>query len=170
MTQEDIDDLSHLAFKSRYWKQGNSLKGKDSKLFINVLKNILSDILDLTLNVDTDTFSKQARKEELVASLPKEITLSLNDKDSQNLSIAKAVEIVLSQYSTPQTRETLLRGVMGLRPDTKDSSFTTMLAKLHKQELINYYEGGLIGLKGKRFGRGYKKVDRLQKTAKMEIK
>lgn len=170
LTQEDIDDLSHLAFKSRYWKQGNSLKGKDSKLFINVLKNILSDILDLTLNVDTDTFSKQARKEELVASLPKEITLSLNDKDSQNLSIAKAVEIVLSQYSTPQTRGTLLRGVMGLRPDTKDSSFTTMLAKLHKQELINYYEGGLIGLKGKRFGRGYKKVDRLQKTAKMEIK
>lgn len=45
-----------------------------------------------------------------------------------------------------------------------------MLAKLHKQELINYYEGGRIGLKGKRFGRGYKKVDRLQKTGKMKIK
>ena len=168
LTQEDIEDLSHLAFKSRYWKQGNSLKGKDSKLFIDVLKNILSDILGLTLNVDTDAFSKQARKEELVASMPKEITLSLNDKESENLSIAKAVEIVLSKYSTPQTRETLLRGVLGLRPDTKDSSFTTMLAKLHKQELINYYEGGLIGLKGKRFGRGYKKVDRLQKTGKMK--
>ena len=40
-----------------------------------------------------------------------------------------------------------------------------MLSKLHKDDVINFFEGGLIGVKGKRYGRGYKKVDRFKKKS-----
>lgn len=38
------------------------------------------------------------------------------------------------------------------------------IGQLHRGSIVNYYEGGLIGIKGKRYGRGYKVVDRLQKV------
>lgn len=72
ISQQDIEELTNLAFKSRYWKQGTCLKGKDNELFVYVLKNIISDILGLTLNVDMDSFSQHAKKEERIADKPKQ--------------------------------------------------------------------------------------------------
>lgn len=36
----------------------------------------MSDILGLTLNVDMESFSKQAKQVELIAATPKEVTLT----------------------------------------------------------------------------------------------
>lgn len=166
ISSDDMEALTNLAFKNRYWKQGSSLKGKDSELFVFVLKNILLDILGITLNIDTDSFSQQARKEELIAATPKEVKLTTKELDTQNISIAKAIEIVLTKYATPQTKDTIMAEILQLRPDTKESSFASMINMLHRQEAINYYEGGLIGIKGKRYGRGYKTTKRLQKAVK----
>lgn len=168
ISSDDMEALTNLAFKNRYWKQGASLKGKDSELFVFVLKNILSDILGITLDIDTDSFSQQARKEELIAITPKEITLTSKELDTQNISIAKAIEIVLTKFATPLTKETILSEILQLRPNTKEASFTSMINMLHRQEAINYYEGGLIGIKGKRYGRGYKTTKRLQRAVKAE--
>ena len=163
VTPQDIEELTGLAFKSRYWKQGTSLKGKDSELFINVLKSIMSDILGLTLDVDMESFSKQAKQVELIAATPKEVTLTEKELSTQKLSVAKAVEIVLSRCSLPLERDQLLLEIQELRPSTREDTFTTMLSKLHKDDVINFFEGGLISVKGKRYGRGYKKVDRFKK-------
>lgn len=163
VTPQDIEELTGLAFKGRYWKQGTSLKGKDSELFINVLKSIMSDILGLTLDVDMESFSKQAKQVELIAATPKEVTLTEKELSTQKLSVAKAVEIVLNRCSLPLERDQLLLEVQELRPSTREDTFNTMLSKLHKDDVINFFEGGLIGVKGKRYGRGYKKVDRFKK-------
>ena len=163
ITPQDIEELTGLAFKGRYWKQGTSLKGKDSELFINVLKSIMSDILGLTLNVDMESFSKQAKQVELIAATPKEVTLTEKELSTQKLSVAKAVEIVLNRCSLPLERDQLLLEIQELRPSTREDTFNTMLSKLHKDDVINFFEGGLIGVKGKRYGRGYKKVDRFKK-------
>ena len=165
VTPKDIEELTGLAFKSRYWKQGTSLKGKDSELFINVLKSIMSDILGLTLNVDMESFSKQAKQVELIAATPKEVTLTEKELSTQKLSVAKAVEIVLNRCSLPLERDQLLLEIQELRPSTREDTFNTMLSKLHKDDVINFFEGGLIGVKGKRYGRGYKKVDRFKKKS-----
>ena len=39
ISEQEIEELTQLAFKSRYWKQETSLKSEDSELFIYVLKN-----------------------------------------------------------------------------------------------------------------------------------
>lgn len=163
VTPQDIEELTSLAFKARYWKQGTSLKGKDSELFIYVLKCIMSDILGLTLDVDMESFSKQAKQVELIAATPKEVTLTEKELSTQKLTVAKAVEIILTRCSLPLEREQLLSEVQELRPSTKEDTFNTMLSKLHKDNVINFFEGGLIGVKGKSYGRGYKKVDRFKK-------
>ena len=164
ITKEEQDDLINLSFKKRYWKMESSLKGKDSELFIFVLKNIISDILGIHLDFDTDSFTQQAKKEELIAATPKGVTLSEKELTTQNISIAKAVEIVLTKYNLPQTRETILNDIIQYRPDTKEDSLRTIIGQLHRGAILNYYEGGLIGIKGKRYGRGYKVVNRLQKV------
>ncbi len=64
ISEQEIEELTQLAFKSRYWKQETSLKSEDSELFIYVLKNIISDILGLKLDINTESFAKQAKKEE----------------------------------------------------------------------------------------------------------
>lgn len=166
ISPDDMEALTNLAFKDRYWKQGTSLKGKDSELFVFVLKNIISDILGITLDIDTASFSQQARKEELIAATPKEVTLTAKELNTQNISIAKAIEIVLAKYPTPQTKDTILAEILQLRPATKEASFASMINTLHRQDAINYYEGGLIGIKGKRYGRGYKATKRLQRAVK----
>lgn len=164
VTKEQLDDLISLSFKKRYWKMETSLKGKDSELFIFVIKNIISDILGINLDIDTATFTMQAKKEELIASTPKGITLTEKELETQNISIAKAVEIVLTKYDLPQTRDSILNDIIQYRPDTKEDSLRAILGQLHRGSIVNYYEGGLIGIKGKRYGRGYKVVDRLQKV------
>ena len=83
-------------------------------------------------------------------------------------SIAKAIEIVLTKYATPLTKEAILTEILRLRPDTKEASFASMINMLHRQESINYYQGGLIGIKGKRYGRGYTTTKRLQRAVKSE--
>jgi len=123
----------------------------------------MSDILGLTLNVDMESFSKQAKQVELIAATPKEVTLTEKELSTQKLSVAKAVEIVLNRCSLPLERDQLLLEVQELRPSTREDTFNTMLSKLHKDDVINFFEGGLIGVKGKRYGRGYKKVDRFKK-------
>ena len=79
------------------------------------------------------------------------------------MSVAKAVEIVLNRCSLPLERDQLLLEIQELRPSTREDTFNTMLSKLHKDDVINFFEGGLIVVKGKRYGRGYKKVDRFKK-------
>lgn len=164
VTQEQLDDLIKLSLKKRYWKMETSLKGKDSELFIFVLKNIISDILGISLDIDTASFTMQAKKEELIATTPEGVTLTEKELETQNISIAKAVEIVLTKYNLPQTRETILKDIVQYRPDTKDDSLRAIIGQLHRGSIVNYYEGGLIGIKGKRYGRGYKVVERLQKV------
>ena len=164
VTKEELDDLLNLSFKKRYWKLETSLKGRDSELFIFVLKNIISDILGINLDIDTTSFALQAKKEELIAATPEGITLTEKELETQNISIAKAVEIVLTKYDLPQTRDSVLNDIMQYRPDTKEDSLRAIIGQLHRDSIVNYYEGGLIGIKGKRYGRGYKVVDRLQKV------
>ena len=36
ISEQEIEELTQLAFKSRYWKQETSLKSEDSELFIYV--------------------------------------------------------------------------------------------------------------------------------------
>jgi len=164
LTKEELDDLISLSFKKRYWKLETSLKGKDSELFIFVLKNIISDILGIHLDIDTASFTSQVKKEELIAATPEGIDLTDKELDSQNISIAKAVEIVLTKHKLPQTRVSIMEDIVPFRPDIKEDSLRTIIGQLHKASVLNYYEGGLIGLKGKRYGRGYKVVGRLQKV------
>lgn len=97
-----------------------------------------------------------------------DVTLTSKELDTQNISIAKAIEIVLTKYATPLTKEAILTEILRLRPDTKEASFASMINMLHRQESINYYQGGLIGIKGKRYGRGYKTTKRLQRAVKSE--
>lgn len=164
VTKEQLDDLISLSFKKRYWKMETSLKGKDSELFIFVLKSIISDILGINLDIDTTSFTLLAKKEELIAATPEGITLTEKELETQSISIAKAVEIVLTKYNRPQTRESILNDIIQYRSDIKEDSLKAIIGKLHRSSIINYYEGGLIGIKGKRYGRGYKVVDRLQKV------
>ena len=96
------------------------------------------------------------------------VTLTSKELDTQNISIVKAIEIVLTKYATPLTKEAILTEILRLRPDTKEASFASMINMLHRQESINYYQGGLIGIKGKRYGRGYKTTKRLQRAVKSE--
>ena len=105
-----------------------------------------------------------AKKEELIAATPEGITLTEKELETQSISIAKAVEIVLTKYNQPQTRESILNDIIQYRPDIKEDSLKAIIGKLHRSSIVNYYEGGLIGIKGKRYGRGYKVVDRLQKV------
>ena len=128
-----------------------------------MFSKVSCDILGLTLNVDMESFSKQAKQVELIAATPKEVTLTEKELSTQKLSVAKAVEIILTRCSLPLEREQLLSEVQELRPSTKEDTFNTMLSKLHKDNVINFFEGGLIGVKGKSYGRGYKKVDRFKK-------
>ena len=78
------------------------------------------------------------------------------------------MEIVLNRCSLPLERDQLLLEIQELRPSTREDTFNTMLSKLHKDDVINFFEGGLIGVKGKRYGRGYKKVDRFKKKSKQQ--
>lgn len=164
VTKEQLDDLISLSFKKRYWKMETSLKGKDSELFIFVLKSIISDILGINLDIDTNSFTLLAKKEELIAATLEGITLTEKELETQSISIAKAVEIVLTKYNQPQTRKSILNNIIQYRPDIKEDSLKAIIGKLHRSSIVNYYEGGLIGIKGKRYGRGYKVVDRLQKV------
>lgn len=164
LTKEEQDDLISLSFKKRYWKLETSLKGNDSELFIFVLKNIISDILGIHLDIDTASFTSQVKKEELIAATPESISLTEKELSSQNISIAKAVEIVLTKHKLPQPRVSIMKDIAPFRPDIKEDSLRTIIGQLHKASILNYYEGGLIGLKGKRYGRGYKVVGRLQKV------
>lgn len=164
VTQEEQDDLISLSFKKRYWKMETSLKGKDSELFIFVLKNIISDILGINLDFDAASFTKKAKKEELMAATPEGITLTEKELDTQNISIAKAVEIVLTKHNLPQTRDSILKDIVLYRPDINEDSLRTIIGQMHRASTLNYFEGGLIGIKGKRYGRGYKLVERLQKV------
>ena len=101
-------------------------------------------------------------------SIKADFTLTSKELDTQSISIAKAIEIVLTKYATPLTKEAILTEILRLRPDTKEASFASMINMLHRQESINYYQGGLIGIKGKRYGRGYKTTKRLQRAVKSE--
>lgn len=164
VTKEELDDLINLSFKKRYWKMETSLKGKDSELFVFVLKNIISDILGINLDIDLESFTMKVKKEELKAATPESITLTEKELSTHSVSIAKAVEIVLAKYNLPQTRDTILKDIIQFRPDINEDSLRTIIGQLHRNAILNYYEGGLIGLKGKRYGRGYKVVERLQKV------
>lgn len=145
-----------------------SLKGKDSELFIFVLKNIISDILGINLDFDAVSFTMQAKKKELMAATPDGISLTEKELTTQNISIAKAIEIVLTKHNLPITRESILNEIIQYRPDTKDDSLRTIIGQLHRDAILNYYEGGLIGIKGRRYGRGYKVVKRLQKVKALD--
>ena len=175
ITAEDIEGLTNLAFKNRYWKQGSMLKGADSELFVSVLKNIISEMLGITLDIDTSSFTQQAKKEEesaaaaIIAQKAAEAGIKAAET-GKSLSIATALEIVLTKYSVPQPKDVLLAEITELRPGTKEASFTSILNLLRRQEIINYYDGGLIGLKGKRYGRGHKIVNRLQRRKKEDNK
>ena len=106
--------MTQLAFKSRYWKQETSLKSKDSELFIYVLKNIISEILGLKLDINAESFAKQAKKEEKKTTTPtvdnqkkkekkekkKEKTIL---KDNSKPSLASTMVKVLTEESLPQT-------------------------------------------------------------------
>lgn len=154
-------------------RQETSLKSKDSELFIYVLKNIISEILGLKLDINAESFAKQAKKEEKKTTTPtvdnhkkekkekkKEKTIL---KDNSKPSLASTMVKVLTEESLPQTKESLIDKTMQLYPTLKINCFNTTLSRLHKNEVLNYYNGGLIGIKGKRYGRGYKIVSRLHK-------
>lgn len=174
ISEQEIEELTQLAFKSRYWKQETSLKSKDSELFIYVLKNIISEILGLKLDINAESFAKQAKKEEKKTATPtvdnhkkkekkekkKEKTIL---KDNSKPSLASTMVKVLTEESLPQTKESLIDKTMQLYPTLKINCFNTTLSRLHKNEVLNYYNGGLIGIKGKRYGRGYKIISRLHK-------
>lgn len=174
ISEQEIEELTQLAFKSRYWKQETSLKSEDSKLFIYVLKNIISEILGLKLDINAESFAKQAKKEEKKTATPtvdnhkkkkkekkeKEKTIL---KDNSKPSLASTMVKVLTEESLPQTKESLIDKTMQLYPTLKINCFNTTLSRLHKNEVLNYYNGGLIGIKGKRYGRGYKIISRLHK-------
>lgn len=180
ISEQEIEELTQLAFKRRYWKQDTSLKSEDSELFIYVLKNIISDILGLKLNINTESFAKQAKKEEIKTAAPtvnnhkKEKKVKKEKKEKTSLrndtkpSLASTMVKVLSEESLPQTKESLLDKTTQLYPTLKINCFNTTLSRLHKEEVLNYYNGGLIGIKGKRYGRGYKIVNRLQKYKENE--
>ena len=180
ISEQEIEELTQLAFKSRYWKQETSLKSEDSELFIYVLKNIISDILGLKLNINTESFAKQAKKEEIKTATPtvdnhkKEKKVKKEKKEKTSLrnetkpSLASTMVKVLTEESLPQTKENLLEKNIQLYPTLKRNCFNTTLSRLHKEEVLNYYNGGLIGIKGKRYGRGYKIVNRLQKYKENE--
>ena len=180
ISEQEIEELTQLAFKSRYWKQETSLKSEDSELFIYVLKNIISDILGLKLNINTESFAKQAKKEEIKTATPtvdnhkKEKKVKKEKKEKTSLrndtkpSLASTMVKVLTEESLPQTKENLLEKTIQLYPTLKRNCFNTTLSRLHKEEVLNYYNGGLIGIKGKRYGRGYKIVNRLQKYKENE--
>ena len=163
ISQQDIEELTNLAFKSRYWKQGTCLMGKDSEQFVNVLKNIILDILGLTLNVDMNSFSQHAKKEERIADKPKQVLPSENMEANTKLSIVKAVEIVLTGCSVPIDRDQLFSDIQELRPSTNEDSFRAMITKMHREGAISYFNGNLIGFSGRSYGRGYKKVNRYKK-------
>ena len=174
ISEQEIEELTQLAFKSRYWKQETSLKSEDSELFIYVLKNIISEILGLKLDINAESFAKQAKKEEKKTATPtvdnhkkkkkekkeKEKTIL---KDNSKPSLASTMVKVLTEESLPQTKESLIDKTMQLYPTLKINCFNTTLSRLHKNEVLNYYNGGLIGIKGKRYGRGYKIISRLHK-------
>lgn len=174
ISEQEIEELTQLAFKSRYWKQETSLKSEDSELFIYVLKNIISEILGLKLGINAESFAKQAKKEEKKTATPtvdnhkkkkkekkeKEKTIL---KDNSKPSLASTMVKVLTEESLPQTKESLIDKTMQLYPTLKINCFNTTLSRLHKNEVLNYYNGGLIGIKGKRYGRGYKIISRLHK-------
>lgn len=169
ITAEDIEGLTNLAFKSRYWKQGDSLKGADCELFVFILKSVITEILGITLDIDTTSFTEQAqKKEEQIAAeeLQKKteaLSKDIAENSDKKLSMAQAIEIVLAKYPVPQTKQVLVDDVIQLRPNTKEASLASIITMMHRQEIINFYEGGLIGIKGKRYGRGYKVVSRLQR-------
>ena len=174
ISEQEIEELTQLAFKSRYWKQETSLKSEDSELFIYVLKNIISEILGLKLDINAESFAKQAKKEEKKTATQtvdnhkkkekkekkKEKTIL---KDNSKPSLASTMVKVLTEESLPQTKESLIDKTMQLYPTLKINCFNTTLSRLHKNEVLNYYNGGLIGIKGKRYGRGYKIISRLHK-------
>ena len=171
ISEQEIEELTQLAFKSRYWKQETSLKSEDSELFIYVLKNIISEILGLKLDINAESFAKQAKKEEKKTTTQtvdnhkkkekkKEKTIL---KDNSKPSLASTMVKVLTEESLPQTKESLIDKTMQLYPTLKINCFNTTLSRLHKNEVLNYYNGGLIGIKGKRYGRGYKIISRLHK-------
>ena len=146
-------------------------ESEDSELFIYVLKNIISEILGLKLNINAESFAKQAKKEEKKTATPtvdnhkkkekkKEKTIL---KDNSKPSLASTMVKVLTEESLPQTKESLIDKTMQLYPTLKINCFNTTLSRLHKNEVLNYYNGGLIGIKGKRYGRGYKIISRLHK-------
>ena len=84
-------------------------------------------------------------------------------KDNSKPSLASTMVKVLTEESLPQTKESLIDKTMQLYPTLKINCFNTTLSRLHKNEVLNYYNGGLIGIKGKRYGRGYKIISRLHK-------
>lgn len=172
ITAEDIEGLTNLAFKNRYWKQGDSLKGADSELFVFILKSVITEILGITLDIDTNSFTEQAQKKEeqnAANNLQKKATQkskAIAENKEKKLSMADAIEIVLAKFPVPQPKQVLIDEVIQLRPGTKEASLASIITMMHKQEIINFYEGGLIGIKGKRYGRGYKITTRLQRYKK----
>ena len=105
------------------------------------------------------------KKEKKVKKEKKEKTSLRNDTKP---SLASTMVKVLTEESLPQTKENLLEKTIQLYPTLKRNCFNTTLSRLHKEEVLNYYNGGLIGIKGKRYGRGYKIVNRLQKYKENE--
>lgn len=172
ITAEDIEGLTNLAFKNRYWKQGDSLKGADSELFVFILKSVITEILGITLDIDTNSFTEQAQKKEEQNAAEERLkkatqkSKEIADGKEKKLSMADAIEIVLAKFPVPQPKQVLIDEVILLRPETKEASLASIITMMHKQEIINFYEGGLIGIKGKRYGRGYKIVTRLQRRKK----
>lgn len=126
---------------------------------------------DWKLDINAESFAKQAKKEEKKTATPtvdnhkkkekkKEKTIL---KDNSKPSLASTMVKVLTEESLPQTKESLIDKTMQLYPTLKINCFNTTLSRLHKKEVLNYYNGGLIGIKGKRYGRGYKIISRLHK-------
>lgn len=140
-------------------------------MFIYVLKNIISEILGLKLDINAESFAKQAKKEEKKTTTQTVDNHKKKEKKKEKTilkanskpSLASTMVKVLTEESLPQTKESLIDKTMQLYPTLKINCFNTTLSRLHKNEVLNYYNGGLIGIKGKRYGRGYKIISRLHK-------
>ena len=108
ISEQEIEELTQLAFKSRYWKQETSLKSKDSELFIYVLKNIISEILGLKLDINAESFAKRTAKKDCFTCSIRSILLPLAFSTASSTSCP--VICMLFQ------RGTFTNGIEALKP------------------------------------------------------
>lgn len=182
-TSDQLTDLFEHSLGNRYWKNGATLASQDCELFLSVIRGIAADVLGLDLTVDGQAFKEKIEREELLnlAKVSAARKSSVNHADGTVkkgkggrpagsktkgvINIGDAIKKVIEDRGLPMTREDLVAAVIQLKPGTKESSISTIMATCHAKKELEYFDGGLVGITGVDYGSGYIKITRMPKRS-----